>query len=274
MDFTREPIIESIITPKEGCKLVVRSSKNVGQEEYFVDAIEVVSFANTFFYRSMERPKAFLVPATDYEVLEVREARMVLKNVGVDRSIKIAGGREKKKKAEPEAEAPEESEEKRGRVEKKKERRRTQRRKRTKSDATSDESKVEEKETPKVDLPPPESNGNISEEITEQLIKSPKVLSSLLPPPPKLISETIEKYKDDDLYKDVFYSEEAVSETEEPSAADEEDVSEEELLKPEEVPAFGSLETPEEPSDVPEAVIEIEVAEQPEQEAVTEENQK
>ncbi|MFQ5729105.1 MAG: hypothetical protein ACE5GN_01935 [Waddliaceae bacterium] len=77
MDFTREPIIESVITPKEGCKLVVRSSKGVGQEEFFVDSLELVSFGNTFFLRSLERPKSFLVPATDYEVLEVRETRMV-----------------------------------------------------------------------------------------------------------------------------------------------------------------------------------------------------
>ena len=77
MDFTREPIIETIITPKEGCKLVVRSSKSAGQEEYFVDALEVVSFGGQSFFRSLERPKAFLVPTSDDEVLEVREARMV-----------------------------------------------------------------------------------------------------------------------------------------------------------------------------------------------------
>ena len=90
MDFTREPIIETVITPKEGCTLVVRSSKSSGQEEHFVDAIEVVVFGNAIFFRSLERPKAFLVPASDYEVLEVRETRLVLKNVGLDRSIKIA----------------------------------------------------------------------------------------------------------------------------------------------------------------------------------------
>ena len=94
MDFTREPIIQTVITPKEGRKIVVRSSKNSGQEEYFVDALEVVSFGSAIFYRSLERPKSFLVPVSDYEVLEVREARMVLKNVGVDRAIKIGGGRD------------------------------------------------------------------------------------------------------------------------------------------------------------------------------------
>ena len=93
MNFTRDPIIETVITPREGCKLVVRSSKGMGQEEYFVEAIEVVSFGQSIFYRSLERPKSFLVPVGDYEVVEVKETRMVLKNVSIDKSIKIGGGK-------------------------------------------------------------------------------------------------------------------------------------------------------------------------------------
>ncbi|MBX9744672.1 MAG: hypothetical protein K2X08_05615, partial [Chlamydiales bacterium] len=80
MNFTREPIIETVITPRDGCKLVIRSSKGNGQEDYFVDAVEVVSFGHSFFFRSLERPKSFLVPMSDYEVLELKETRMVLKN--------------------------------------------------------------------------------------------------------------------------------------------------------------------------------------------------
>lgn len=49
MNFTREPIIETIITPKDGYKLVVRNSKGDSQEEYHVDAVEVVSFGHSFF---------------------------------------------------------------------------------------------------------------------------------------------------------------------------------------------------------------------------------
>ncbi len=94
MNFTREPIIETVITPREGCKLVVRSSKGNGQEDYFVDAVEVVSFGHSFFFRSSERPKSFLVPVSDYEILELKETRMILKNVSTERSIKIGGGRE------------------------------------------------------------------------------------------------------------------------------------------------------------------------------------
>lgn len=94
MNFTREPIIETVITPREGCKLVVRSSKGASQEDYFVDAVEVVSFGHSFFFRSQERPKSFLVPVSDYEILETKETRMVLKNVGGDQAIKIGGGRD------------------------------------------------------------------------------------------------------------------------------------------------------------------------------------
>ena len=94
MNFTREPIVDTVITPREGCKLAVRSSKCVSQEDYYVDAVEVVSFGHSFFFRSQERPKSFLVPVSDYEILELKEARMVLKNVSSDRAIKISGGRE------------------------------------------------------------------------------------------------------------------------------------------------------------------------------------
>jgi hypothetical protein len=93
VNFTREPIIETVITPREGCKLVVQNSKNPSQEEYLVDAVEVVSFGHSFFFRSQERPKSFLVPVSDYEILETKETRMVLKNAAPERAIKIGGGR-------------------------------------------------------------------------------------------------------------------------------------------------------------------------------------
>ena len=83
MNFTREPIIETIITPKDGYKLIVRNSKGGTSEEYSVDAIEVVSFGRSFFYRSMERPKSFLLPVSDYEVIESKETRVVLKKCSI-----------------------------------------------------------------------------------------------------------------------------------------------------------------------------------------------
>lgn len=97
MDFTREPIIETIISPKEGYKLAVRNSHNIDQEEYLVHAVEVVSYGSAFFFRSQEKPKAFLLPISDYEVVEVKEARMVLRNVSVEKPIKIGENKEPNK---------------------------------------------------------------------------------------------------------------------------------------------------------------------------------
>jgi hypothetical protein len=101
VNFTREPIIETVITPREGCKLVIRSSKGNGQEDFFVDAIEVVSFGSSIFYRSTERPKSFMLPVSDYEVLEIKETRMVLKSIGVERSIKIGSSSQRHEKHHP-----------------------------------------------------------------------------------------------------------------------------------------------------------------------------
>lgn len=232
MDFTREPIIETVITPKEGCKLVVRSSKSNGQEEHFVDALEVVSFGHSFFFRSLERPKTFLVPATDYEILEVREARMVLKNVGIDRAIKIGGGREGQmrpqrepliEKADFSAEETSQEEEEgttvqpatekqqEGRVDKKRDRRRNFRRRRGR-DGTSEEESQEGGEPSGSKVQPQEPHkgleGEASSPLAQQVITT-SILTSLLPPPPTLISDTIGRYKDNALFKDAFYTKES-----------------------------------------------------------------
>lgn len=219
MDFTREPIVETIITPKEGCKLVVRSSKSTGQEEYFVDAVEVVSFGNALFFRTMERPKAFLVPASDYEVLEVREARMVLKNVGVERTIKIGGGKATKEPAEQKvepiqpdmaatgaSEAGAATEPKEGRVDKKRDKRRHSRRRRGR-----DEVAGEEGEAPAVE----ETEGMAQATTGERKSEAPMITpgsSIILPPPATLISETLARYKEDALFKGAFYVKEAQAE--------------------------------------------------------------
>jgi hypothetical protein len=241
VDFTREPIIETVITPTEGCKLVVRSSKSTGQEEYFVDALEVVTFGHALFYRSLERPKAFLVPASDYEILEVREARMVLKNVGIERTIKIGGGKAPKEQAyekpeavpQPEpvapaaaeaAEAPAEAKVD-GRVDKRRERRRHARRRRGRDDGApeeSDGSQASDKESTGGPLEEGESVKDGAE--PERAASQPtSFISPLLPPPSTLISETIARYRDNALFREAFYSKEEASE----------DVGEE-SLKPEE----------------------------------------
>lgn len=228
MDFTREPIIETVVTPKEGCKLVVRSSKGAGQEEHFVDAVEVVTFGSSVFYRSLERPKSFLVPAVDYEILEVREARMVLKNVGTDRSIKIGGGRETpapKLKEAPQKEVREQREAKELREPKddeevgveevaaqpeskseggrKRDRRRQYRRRGRGEQASVEESQdegVQKAETANADK---QDDSGVS---SEQMLQPGATLASILPPPPMLISETIGRYKDNVLFKGAFYS--------------------------------------------------------------------
>lgn len=266
MDFTREPIIETVITPREGCKLVVRSSKNASQEEYFVDAIQVVSFGHSFFFRSLERPKAFLVPASDYEVLEVREARMVLKNVGIDRTIKIGGGRdaqmrgsgqreplEKEESSQPQEEfvsTDEAQTDSSGdtkstaepRLEKKRDRRRQYRRRRGREEgnvegaAPEDIASAENKEAiPNIELPEPRKF--VGEENLAQPITTASILTSLLPPPPTLISETIARYKNNALFRGAFYSKE------ETKTAGEEGIA---PVIPLEQPEYGSFEVSEE----------------------------
>lgn len=221
MEFTRQPIIETVISAKEGFKLVVRSSKAASQEEYFVDAVEVVSFGNALFFRSTEKPKAFLAPVTDYEVLEVREARMVLKNVGLEKAIKIGGGKETMMKAvrEPSSEEPSSPQQERT-VDRKRDRRRGLRRRRGEreevkesqdeeipQEGLKEETALPTEETQKIELPEPKKMGRKGRQAAMEL--SSNVLKSLLTPPPNLISDTIEKYRDDDLFKGVFISKEA-----------------------------------------------------------------
>lgn len=229
MEFTREPIIETVITPREGCKLVVRSSKTTGQEEYFVDAVEIVSFGHSFFFRSLERPKMFFVPATDYEILEVREARMVLKNVGLERTIKIAGGREPQSRQhhqpreqvqeraqqqnEVQAESKVSNEElavnnddkSDSNTDKKRERRRHSRRRRGRDGDNQEEDSNKAEQTDSL-------KENSSGVPSTQQGSQPNNGSSgtghatLLPPPPMLISETMGRYKE--MFKDAFYTKE------------------------------------------------------------------
>lgn len=94
MNFTREPIIETIISAREGYKIAVKSTKFAEFKEFLVDAIEIVSFNGTLFYRSQEKPKPFLAPVSDFEVSEIKETRFVLKNASLDKSVKITSSKE------------------------------------------------------------------------------------------------------------------------------------------------------------------------------------
>ena len=93
MNFTREPILETIISAKEDYKLRLKSTKNEGSAEYLVDAVEVVCFGTTFFYRSGEPAHTFFIPAQDFEIEQVRQVRLALKTP-TETNIKIAGGSE------------------------------------------------------------------------------------------------------------------------------------------------------------------------------------
>ena len=189
MNFTRDPIIETVITPREGCKLVIRSSKGAKQEEYLVDAIEVVSFGHSFFYRSIERPKAFLVPISDYEVFEAKEPKLALKNASYERSIKIGGGKEPSKKSEETSEPQE-----------KKPKKRKSRKSKERVEAPKEEKKGV-----------PESEASPKEEPAQEEEKEPtSFISKLFPPPSTLIKETIGKYKSDEpASEDLFQIEES-----------------------------------------------------------------
>lgn len=230
MDFTRQPIIESVITAKEGCKLVVRSSKGAGQEEYFVDAVEVVSFGHSLFFRSLEKPKSFLAPASDYEVLEVREARMVLKHVGADRStIRIGGGREASHRPAKEVEKAAVHEEGEGaapadaRLEKRRDRRRSVRRRRGQEGSVVEgDTPMEESSAEAGALPSGEEHASGAESVRTEspeqkrqqrrsnrsapVDMSNPMLTSLLPPPPNLISETIDRYKENEMFRGAFFT--------------------------------------------------------------------
>ena len=283
MDFTREPIIETVITPKEGFKIAVRSSKSVGQEEYFVDAVEVVTFGNAHFFRSLERPKSFLVPVSDYEVLEVREARMILKNVGMDRSIKIGGGREApmrsgketEKTAEIEPQAPAEAETAEatgtngGTADKKRDRRTRHRRRRGRDDtkegaAGSVEEGASKTTEENMDLSEPRKNenGTIASESIAVAATTTSVLTGLLPPPPTLISETIARYKENILFKGAFYTKEEG--TPAPEKAVEVKEEEQSSFREDEDSGYPSLDVIDEAIDKPKtSEIEIEKIDEP-----------
>lgn len=168
MNFTREPILETIITPKEGYKIILRNSKLPTEEEYSVEAVEIVSFGTAIFYRSLERPKPFLLPTTDYEVYESKDVRMVLKTAPLEKNIKIGGG--KKPQAPvmtppPPAPSQEEAPSKK---------RRTRRRR------TPDEMGAET-------LPPSPQE--------EAALPPAKPIRPMLPPPSSLISDHLSRYK-------------------------------------------------------------------------------
>jgi hypothetical protein len=192
MHFTREPIIETVITPREGNKLVVRSSKT-DREEYCVEALEVVSFGASLFFRSTERPNSFLLPVTDYEIYEAKEMKTSLKVFSGDRSIRIGGGRDasvrppqrEQQQEESAEEVSEEREQPSERFDKKRDRRRRGRRR---GDSSGEQQKAQAPEGTSQD-------GEVVVADKESVDVAPSFISKLFPPPPTLIKETLSRYK-------------------------------------------------------------------------------
>jgi hypothetical protein len=225
VDFTREPVIETIITPREGYRLVVRSSKNVGQEEHFVDALEVVSFGNSCFFRSTERPKPFLVPIADYEVLEVREQRLVLKAKIPEGAVKIGreGHREHEKKEEkpreepqeePALESEKEAHENEGPKERRRDRRQRYRRRGSRQPMMQKEGvepSLEEgpqAEVPlNVDVAPLKVEGvpEFTEGLQESKDAPPVLFRTVLPPPSTLIRDDLQRLRENVEYRGAFF---------------------------------------------------------------------
>lgn len=212
MHFTREPIIETVISPKEGCKLLIRSSRGPqGMEEYYVDALEVVSFGRGFFFRSLERPKSFLLPVSDYEVLEVKEPRLALKTALPERqNIKIGGGRAPVVRQQPVKEEPEEevstpaaevassiaqsAEESEGSSVPRSDRRRDRRRRRHRRSSDDFEWQQRNKGAENTSAAEGDKSADGASEEGAKVI-APVVLPNLIPPPSILISQTLSRYK-------------------------------------------------------------------------------
>lgn len=232
MDFTREPIIETVITPREGYRLVVRSSKGAGYEEHFVDALEVVSFGSSIFFRCLERPKPFIVPVSDYEVLEVREPRMILKTPSESHSQKSSGQKQHKEpqqsKQQPlpqpqqepamqeqegqpvqEARPPQEGRGERAGRRDRRQRFRRRRGQRTdeqpRDEQTTEGASVEELVEARIEGDTSDAYRASLIEDESKLPSTAPMLGSILPPPTRLIRDDLELLREKDEYKGAFY---------------------------------------------------------------------
>ena len=169
MNFTREPTIESVISSREGYKLSIRNSKKESKSEYQqLDSIEVVSFGNQVFFRCIDRPKSFILPVSDYEVVEVRETRLLIKNPTVERNVKISIEDEPTNSLSKDDDKKEASQKKK-------------RRNRTKKTVPTSKTEVVEKETQQAN----DKTLKEGEELTKNLFKD------LLTPPQMLISQAL-----------------------------------------------------------------------------------
>lgn len=87
-------MIESVVAAKEGYHLVLHTTKANRSGELTCEAVEIVTFGNTTFFRSQEKSKPFLVPSSDYEITEAKDQRGSLKLVPQERASKASGGKD------------------------------------------------------------------------------------------------------------------------------------------------------------------------------------
>ena len=236
MDYTREPIVETVITPKDGHRLAVRNSKNPGQEEFVVDALEVITFGANCFFRNLERPRAFMVPASDYEILEVRETKLALKAASLETPVRPQSGpkqnvREPERRkpipreiepalaAEAERPIPQEGgvEEAPSAPEQRHERRPDRRRGQRRRRGGRDEGALEETRH----LPQREEKTEETPPREPVEVREPRQ-PSVLPPPQTLIRDDLERLRRNEQYKGAFYLRE--SDVEAQKAPDVEDI--------------------------------------------------
>lgn len=214
MNFTREPIIETIITPKSGYRLVVRNTKSEKTEEFSVDALEVVTFGKSYFYRSLEKPRAFLLPVSDYEVLEAKEVRVSLKKATIEKSIKISGRKTTKlRSSNDEEERPAAQQQKTTETSQKEEsvpkediakekkpspKKKKPRRRRAADSKETDERAMQE-EMHKQQMEEEDNSDKLEAQVTrkDEKFKGKKndysAMKPLIPPPPGLISDMMPK---------------------------------------------------------------------------------
>lgn len=195
MYFTRDPIVETVIASREGYKLSLKSTKGAAQEVLVVDAVEVVRLGNSVFFRNSDHSKSFLLPAADYEIIEVRETRTVLKVADLDKGIKIGGGKDGVIKLSKPLKVPviEESD-----VIKMDEDRKEKKSSRGKSDKKADKKKTRKKSSKEMEADIAEvSKEDVSATLEASQEAMAKQSFSLIPPPTRLISEVLAQRTDD-----------------------------------------------------------------------------
>lgn len=207
MHFTREPIVESVLSARDGYKLVLKNSKLASTTDISAEVIEIVSFTGTLFYRSQDRSKNFLLPASDFEISEVKDARLVLKNISLEKSSKLQNFQRETTTVEPDFDDEESKAEDNAtqvdqevsnqqasgqntRLERRRERRRNRRRRHSEERQSDDKKDAAVAEVSTQEEP--------LEKVTTEEMSHANVIPTLnlIPPPTTLISQTLARYKE------------------------------------------------------------------------------